>query len=116
MGNGTWLPECLGAQVPVKLGWNVQLLENLLSGYHDREVVQWIKYGWPVSRPLNWRDPTPSFENHASAEQFLEDVENYIAKELDRKATMGPFSTVPFTSWIGVSPLSTRTKKDCGER
>ena len=42
----------------------------------------------------------------------------YITKELDKKAVMGPYQKIPFqhTSTVGISPLSTRPKKDFSER
>ena len=28
--------------------WNFELLDALLSNYHDREVLDLLQYGWPV--------------------------------------------------------------------
>ena len=106
-----------GAKIPVKSQWNLELLESLLRGYSDKQVVDWLRYGWPVSRPPNWPDPIGTFANHGTAVNFPEDVEKYINKELDRGAISGPFDQIPFnTSRVGVSPLSTRPKKDSTER
>ena len=62
-------------------------------------------------------NPTPTFGNHASAENYPEDINTYIQKELSRGAVCGAFDEIPFlfTSRIGVSPLSTRPKKDSVE-
>ena len=105
-----------GARIPVESGWNLKLLDSLLVDYQDREVVGWLRYSWPVSRPPNWLDPVPSYGNHASATEFQAQVDNYIDKELNRKATCQPFKEVPFSSRIGVSPLSSRDKKESAER
>ena len=46
-------PNAWGSKIPIKLGWNLNLLESLLADYADKEVVQWLKYRWPISRPPN---------------------------------------------------------------
>ena len=78
--------------------------------------MDWLQYGWPISRPPNWPDPVPTFSNHASAVNHPEQINAYINKELRRGAICGPFPTIPFESRIGVSPLSTREKKDSQDR
>ena len=75
-------PNAWGARIPVKSGWDLELLEQLLSDYADKEVVNWLRYGWPISRPPNWPDPIPTFNNHASAVRFPAEIEKYIGKEM----------------------------------
>ena len=43
-------PNRWGARIPVKSGWNLVLMEELLRNYEDKEVVEWIRYGWPTGR------------------------------------------------------------------
>ena len=33
---------------PVPSPWNISRLEEVLCEYHDKEIVQFIKYGWPI--------------------------------------------------------------------
>ena len=105
-------PNAWGAKIPVKLNWNLQLLNSLLAKYEDREVVMWLTYGWPISRPPNIADPIPTFKNHSSALNYPQFIEECIKKERNRGAICGPFQEIPFSSRVGVSPLSTREKRE----
>ena len=29
--------------------WNVEEFTKLLEGYHDQELLTFVKYGWPIS-------------------------------------------------------------------
>ena len=40
-----------GARIPLETNWNLELLASLLEGYEDKVVVDWLRYGWPISRP-----------------------------------------------------------------
>ena len=41
-------PNKWGARRPVKIRWNLDKFDEWLQGYKDREVVEWIRYGWPA--------------------------------------------------------------------
>ena len=109
-------PNAWRAKVPVRSNWNVDLFQVLLQGYEDAEVVEWIRYSWPISRPPNVPDPTPIYVNHQSANKYTEQMIKYLNKEISHGAVVGPWKEVPFKSRIVVLPLSTREKKDSTER
>ena len=109
-------PNVWGAKIPLETRWNLTLFEGLLNGYHDVEVIQFLKYGWPVSRPPNWAEPEPTYLNHGGATKHPQEMCKYINKEVSHNAVAGPFEAVPFKSRIGVSPLSSRPKRDSEER
>ena len=109
-------PNAWGPKIPLKSKWNLVLLESLLTDYEDKEVVLWLKYGWPVSRPPNIHPPTPTYKNQASANMHPKFIEDYIEKELNRNAICGLFKEVPFSHRVRVSPLSTREKRDSQDR
>ena len=44
-------PNRWGAQVQVKSTWNLRLMGDLLQKYEDKEVVEWLTYGWQVAYP-----------------------------------------------------------------
>ena len=100
-------PNAWCAQIPVCTDWNLDQFESLLCNYYDKEAIQWLKYGWLISRPPNIADPIPTYENHASANNYPQFIEQYIDKEMERGGICGPFDRVPFDSRVGVSPLST---------
>ena len=42
-------PNRWGARRQVDSAWNLQALEQLLQDYGDKDIVEWIKYGWPTA-------------------------------------------------------------------
>ena len=104
-----------GCRIPVKSNWNVNLFDSLLSEYHDREILEFLRYGFPIS----WEGkdyPVPANTNHLGATRFPEHIDRYLNKEINLGATIGPFRIPPFFGRIGVSPLSSRPKKDSDRR
>ena len=109
-------PNRFGAKIPVKSKWNLELMEQLLKDYADREVVEWIRYGWPTGRLPGLPEPSVWGKNHKGAEEHPEALRKYISKEKSHGAIMGPYRKIPFQNKVGISPLSTRAKKDSQER
>ena len=109
-------PNRFGARIPVKSNWNLQLLEDLLVDYKDKEIVEWLKYGWPTGRLPGAKEPQIWGKNHKGAEEHPQALKEYTQKELRNNAIMGPYQKIPFNGKIGISPLSTRPKKDSEER
>ena len=106
------VPNRWGCRIPVRSNWRLEEFSALLNEYHDIEIIEWLRYGFPISREDSIEDPTLATANHLGATRFPQDVDNYIEKEIQLGATMGPFNIPPFINRIGVSPLSTRPKKD----
>lgn len=94
---------------------NVDMWDELLQSYHDRELCVFLRYGWPVgfhgSAP-----PTSVEDNHASATNNTEAVNEFVNKELSHGALIGPFTKPPFQPWNRCSPIMTGPKKDSSER
>ena len=109
-------PNRWGVRRPVKTKWNLDRLRELLGNYHDKEVVEWITYGWPTGRLPTLPDPGISMRNHKGAVEHPQALAKYIVKEQGQGAVMGPYRKIPFQQKVGVSPLSTRPKKDSAER
>ena len=38
------------AKILVNKSWNLELLESWLSDYKDKEVINYLKYGWPLNQ------------------------------------------------------------------
>ena len=68
------------AHIPMKTGWNIRLLNSLAESDSDREVVQYLLFGWPINH--DGRPVTVNMINHASANCYQQHVTDYIAKEL----------------------------------
>ena len=43
------MPNYLGLQIPVMQFWNLDVFENLLLDYSDKEIIQFLKFGWPIN-------------------------------------------------------------------
>lgn len=92
-----------GAHIPINDKWNLDLLQDLLYGYEDIEVVEWLRYGWPVNRSLHLSDPIIDIRNHRGALDFPEHIDRYILEELSEGAMYGPFLAIPYESRVQIS-------------
>jgi hypothetical protein len=108
------VPNFQGLRIPLPTNLNLPQWREAAAGYQDKEVVDLLTYGFPVSYegPI----PTPTFENDSSAKQYSADVEKYVGTETGEGAMLGPFPEEPFTPWCQVNPLLTRPKKDSDTR
>lgn len=104
-------PNFLGARIPVKSGLHIQNWRVALSDYHDKEILNYIEFGWPVGYH-RLTPPANTYENHQSAKSHSADVDDFIATELRMGAILGPFVQPPFYPWMRTSPIMTRPKKD----
>ena len=102
--------------MPVRSGWNIDKLNELLADYHDVDVVQWLQFGFPVSWDENRVYPTQAETNHLGATLFPQYVDEDFEKEIRLRATIGPFCIPPFVDRIGISPISTCPKRDSDSR
>ena len=104
----------LGLKIPVKSQLNVDQWEKHLQGYWDTQLLQLIKYGFPMDfnrqSPLRWED-----KNHNSALQFPQDVDAYLKEEIQFGAIQGPYTENPITN-CHFSPFLTREKSNASHR
>ena len=105
------VPNHMGVRRPVPSDMKCDAWEHMLSGYADAEIVDFLRFGWPVAYTAP-TIPTPTFKNHASATRFPDAIDKFIEKELSKNALLGPFIHPPFDSWTQISPLMTRDKPD----
>ena len=87
-----------------------------LNDYYDYDVIDWLTYGFTISRDDACPDPVPAQCNHLGVTQYLQVIDQYVKDELKFNASIGPFSIPPFLHRIGISPLSTRPKRESGKR
>ena len=105
----TGVPNYMSAKVQVPSDMNCDEWDKVLVGYHDGEIAQYLRYGWPSSYTAP-QPPTPTFENHSSATKYETDIQNFLTKEISHNAMAGPFQTLPFHPWTQISPLMTAPK------
>ena len=108
-------PNVTGLRIPLQTNWNLHLFNSLCTSAADREVAAYLRYGWPLNQA---NAPLPkTMWNHRSAEENQSQVTQCILKEMKEGTIMGPFVTTPF-EWkdTGISPMSTRPKKQSEKR
>ena len=105
-----------GAKIPVPTHWNLELLDNLLVDYEDREIVDFLRYGWPMSRDTFPLTLPEAKINHKGAYTCHEEVTRYIQKENSHNTLIGPFKNNPFGPLSASSPLAAIPKKDSEEK
>ena len=93
-------PNRWGAQVEVVTSWNLELMASLLQDYDDKEVVEWLRYGWPTGRLPTLPPPSISTINHKGATDYPEQLERCIKKEKSYGAVLGPFGKIPFSGKV----------------
>lgn len=94
-------PNAFRARLPVITQLNISAWEFYLQSYHDAHIVDFLRFGWPVSY---------------TAVDFADHVEHYINTELGYHAIAGPFSTNPLYQPLVCSPLQTVPKWGSNQR
>ena len=95
--------------------WNVDLLEELLEGYPDKQfIVDHVKFGWPIDvNNVEYLDEIPKNQKGACDNPLA--VDSYLKKEISRGAIIGPFAENPFNTDIRLSLLDAIPKRDSDE-
>ena len=102
------------ARIPLPSGLNTANWELFLRQYHDREIVEFLKYGWPSD--FNHNNPLLStLRNHSSGISSDSHIQHFIDTELSYNAILGPFDKPPIIP-MHISPIMTRPKKNSEKR
>ena len=106
-----------GLHIEINKNWNVQALQTYLQDYHDKQIIDYIKYGWSANRSMEAGEPELSDINHKGATEFEADIDKYLAKEIENGRMAGPYNKIPFDKGrLGLSPLNSHPKRDLHER
>ena len=101
-------------RIPLPTKFNFEFIENQLQDYHDKQVVELLKFGFPVDcQPTETDLGVPS--NHKGATEFNEQVQALVNKEVSLGGVIGLFEAPPFENPC-FSPLNSVPKKDSQER
>ena len=103
-----------GEQILVNNKWNFAYLEDNLSEYKDKQVLDFFKYGWPLNAS-NTEILQTYPRNQAGARQNPDKLNAYLEQELKNGSIIGPFTENPFGREAKFSPLDTRRKCDSDE-
>ena len=105
----TGQPNYKCTRIPIKSGLQVEAWEKYLRDYLDRRVLQYIKFGFPLSLINPSELNNTKITNHFSACQYPQQVQEYIDKELSLGAILGPVDSIVHEQFH-CSPLLTRPK------
>ena len=98
-----------GLRIPILSNLNMPSWRIYLEHYWDQQIVDLLEFGFPLDFNRD-SDLVSIEENHASAIQFTEHVEEYIKEELSPGAMLGPFDQKPIQ--LHISSFMTREKQD----
>ena len=114
------LPNYRHCRIPVNSKFNMSYLTTQLEDYHDKEVLTFIEYGWPISFSDKLSDNTGDnykrHINHKGATEYPHEIDKYLDKEIQEGAIVGPVLDNSFLKEITVSPLNSRPKRESDER
>ena len=89
--------------------------DRQLTGYHNQEILQLIRYGFPIEcDPRLGTSEVP--DNHKGAQHYPQQIHEYIQQELDKRSMIGPFDSNPFGNAARFSLMNTREKKESSDR
>ena len=85
----------ISARIPIKSDLNLDAWEHHLQDYPDKRLLQYLKFGFPLylKKPDELRNT--QIVNHYSALQYPDQVLQYIDKEINLGAILGPCSHLP---------------------
>jgi len=113
--HGAKFPNCIGMGIPIQTAFNIQRWELLLSSYWDHQLIQFIKYGFPLDLAVpSAFSPASVVTNHTSALQYSAHVQRFLQTEVELGAILGPFSE-PIQG-LHCSPMLSRPKSGSNDR
>ena len=90
----------MGSTDPGGIHKEPRVLQRTVTNYHDKEVVEWLRYGWPTGRLPTLPQAGLAKKNHKGATEFPQALQRYLAKEMQYGAVMGPYRDIPFTGKV----------------
>ena len=111
----TALPNFLAARVAIQSNLAIDVWRAELEHYTDQTLVDQLQFGFP-SNYSKRSIPVPSFTNHRESVDYAEHIKDYIVRECEMGALLGPFAVPPFSPWSHCSPMMTRPKSTPGKR
>ena len=105
----TGKPNYQQARIPLNSGLNIHKWEKYLADYPFQKLLQYLKFGFPLSIVNPDGITNNTVTNHFSALQYLNQVTEYLENEKAKGAILGPVDAIN-TKHYHCSPLLTRPK------
>lgn len=100
--------NCCGVWIPLHTGWNIPLLESLLVHDHDKEIADWLQFGWLINISPHVTGLSQTKYTHSRATAIPELLEVYLEKEKAHGTLMGLVHEHPFGELAALSLLNTQ--------
>ena len=97
------------ARIPIRSGLHLRAWEHYLRDYPDQRLLQYLNFGFPLSVQKSDTLACRHIVNHFSACQYPNVVANYLHKETEERAIVGPVAEVDHPAFH-CSPLLIRPK------
>ena len=91
----TGLPNYLQAKIQVPSGLKYDAWEDALRKYKDKEICQYLRYGWPTNYTAD-TPPTSSPTNHSTSLQYPRQIQEFLKTEVELGGLLRPFHHTPF--------------------
>ena len=93
--------------MPLPSGFNWEYTKQQIQDYHDKVILDYIKFGFPLSITPDRLIKSNAEDNHSSAKAYPKEVTQFIQEELSHDALFGPFDQIPHPAFTW-APLMTR--------
>ena len=103
------------ARIPIESGLNIEAWEENLSNYPDTRLIQYLKFCFPLSITKYKKLDVGKVTNHYSGLQHPGAVTQYLDKERDLGAILGPVRDED-KHLVHCPPLLTRPKDNNRKR
>ena len=103
----TGKPNYQQARIPLNSGLNIHKWEKYLADYPFQKLLQYLKFGFPLSIVNPDSITNKTITNHFSALQYPNQVTEYLKSEKAKGAILGPVDAIN-TKHYHCSPLLTR--------
>ena len=80
-----------------------------IGSYHDRALIDYHRFGFPLGLDPDIPIHNTATGNHQSAEEWSDQVQEFIDTKLSHGALLGPFDNTPHASFTW-APLMTGLK------
>ena len=107
------VPNFLKCKIPVQIQLRPKVWAQKLKDYWDQQLPYFIAFGFPLDFDRS-NGLTPTLENHASAKNHIQHIDQYIVEDLTYGALYRPYESAPFK--VHILPLMTRDKQNSDKR
>ena len=76
------LPNYKAVRIPLPSAFDWQYLEQQITDYHDKAILDYIEFGFPLSFTRRSDISSNATDNHASARAYPDKVSSFIQDEL----------------------------------